>query len=93
MLHPMDEMEMDPMSGDAAGAGDTGSTTGDGPGGGRRPVGNPVDDLMKDYDGSEDSVMWESKDMTMGDWTQAKVLYTFDKKHTVSGGSVSCLML
>ncbi|CAL4111317.1 unnamed protein product, partial [Meganyctiphanes norvegica] len=42
-----------------------------------------MDDMMVGYDGSEDVVLWEARDMTMGDWKEAQVVYTFDKKHTI----------
>lgn len=44
---------------------------------------DPVDDMMDGYDGSEDQVLWEARDMTMGEWKEGQVVYTFDKKHSV----------
>lgn len=46
--------------------------------------GDPVDEVMKGYDGSEDMVLWEARDLTMGDWKEGQVVYTFDTKHSVS---------
>ncbi|XP_071534110.1 MAM and LDL-receptor class A domain-containing protein 1-like [Panulirus ornatus] len=45
--------------------------------------GDPVDEVMKGYDGSEDVVLWEARDLTMGDWKEGQVVYTFDRKHSV----------
>lgn len=44
---------------------------------------DPVDDMMDNYDGSEDQVLWEARDMTMGEWKEGQVVYTFDRKHSV----------
>ncbi|XP_042223309.1 MAM and LDL-receptor class A domain-containing protein 1-like isoform X2 [Homarus americanus] len=44
---------------------------------------DPVDQMMVGYDGSEDVVLWEARDMTMGEWKEGQVVYTFDKKHSV----------
>lgn len=44
---------------------------------------DPVDDMMDGYDGSEDQVLWEARDMTMGEWKEGQVVYTFDRKHSV----------
>ncbi|XP_066937101.1 MAM and LDL-receptor class A domain-containing protein 1-like [Macrobrachium rosenbergii] len=42
-----------------------------------------VADMMIDYDGSGDVVLWEARDMTMGTWKEGQVVYTFDAPHTV----------
>ncbi|KAK7075223.1 hypothetical protein SK128_016275 [Halocaridina rubra] len=45
--------------------------------------GDSVDDLMLGYDGSEDVVLWEARDMTMGDWKEGQIVYTFNKNHSI----------
>lgn len=73
LLHPMPDM------GDKEGQ----TTEGDTPAVENEGEGNSLDEMMKDYDGSEDVVLWDAKDLTMGNWRQGQVVYTFDKKHTV----------
>ncbi|ROT84202.1 putative apical endosomal glycoprotein precursor [Penaeus vannamei] len=42
-----------------------------------------MDEMMMGYDGSDDVVLWEARDMTMGDWKEGQVVYTFDQRHSV----------
>ncbi|XP_063609951.1 MAM and LDL-receptor class A domain-containing protein 1-like [Penaeus indicus] len=42
-----------------------------------------MDEMMMGYDGSDDVVLWEARDMTLGDWKEGQVVYTFDQKHSV----------
>ncbi|XP_045139382.1 MAM and LDL-receptor class A domain-containing protein 1-like isoform X3 [Portunus trituberculatus] len=46
-------------------------------------VGMPVDEVMQGYDGSEDVVLWEARDMTSGEWKEGQIVYTYGKKHSV----------
>ena len=48
-------------------------------------VGMPMDEAMQGYDGSEDVVLWEARDMTNGEWKEGQIVYTFGKKHSVGG--------
>ncbi|ROT72905.1 putative MAM domain-containing protein 2-like [Penaeus vannamei] len=41
-----------------------------------------MDEMMMGYDGSDDVVLWEARDMTMGDWKEGQVVYTFDQRHS-----------
>ncbi|XP_069156146.1 MAM and LDL-receptor class A domain-containing protein 1 isoform X2 [Procambarus clarkii] len=42
-----------------------------------------VVDMMLNYDGSDDEVLWEERDMTMGDWKEGQISYAYGKNHTV----------
>ncbi|KAK3871532.1 hypothetical protein Pcinc_023337 [Petrolisthes cinctipes] len=44
---------------------------------------DPVDDMMEGYDGSGDLVLWEARDMTLAEWKEGQVVYTFDRKHSI----------
>lgn len=63
-----------------------------------RPVGNSVDNTCKpekpvdaqmqsmltDYNGSDDVVLWEARDVTLGDWREGQIVYAYNNPHAVS---------
>ena len=92
LLHPMPDAEFQTrMSSDDTTADDTSSST-DSTDDEMCPADKPVapkcpptiSELMKDYDGSDDVVLWEARDGTLGDWKEGQIVYTFNQPHSVS---------
>ncbi|XP_069937459.1 MAM and LDL-receptor class A domain-containing protein 1-like, partial [Cherax quadricarinatus] len=45
--------------------------------------GGSVDDMMRNYDGSGDEVLWEERDMTAGDWKEGQIAYAYGNTHSL----------
>ena len=40
--------------------------------------------MLTNYDGSDDVVLWEARDVTLGDWKEGQIVYSYNNPHAVS---------
>ncbi|XP_047739184.1 MAM and LDL-receptor class A domain-containing protein 2 isoform X2 [Hyalella azteca] len=40
-------------------------------------------DMLRDYDGSGDVVLWEARDVTQGQWKEGQLVYTYNLPHAI----------
>uniref|UniRef100_A0A6A7FLR1 MAM and LDL-receptor class A domain-containing protein 2-like n=1 Tax=Hirondellea gigas TaxID=1518452 RepID=A0A6A7FLR1_9CRUS len=39
--------------------------------------------MLSTYDGSDDVVLWEARDVTMGKWSEGQIVYTYNMPHAI----------
>lgn len=39
--------------------------------------------MLSGYDGSDDVVLWEARDVTQGDWKEGQIVYTYNMPHAI----------